>query len=782
MSSQNPGNLRAVAVNTLLFIAVVLFLSAAALAQNNPVPLIYQPLNPDKGQPGGSDFTVDVYGTGFASGAVLRWNGSPRITTVVNGRHLRARIEAADIANAGTGAISVSNPAPGGGASNVVYFPIRGNGGNVAFTRLDTPLSLLGAVTVGDFDNDGKPDVAVAQNQGNGGSNSILIYLGNGDGTFSNPVTNPTKKHYQPTALLASDFNGDGNLDLAVPDDLGNTAIFLGNGDGTFNQLAPFQTSPNGLFMAAADINQDGSLDLVTGGFGGGSFLADVFLGNGDGTFAHSQTLTTFAGIGNPALGDLDGDGTIDLALPDRDEVDVFRGNGDGTFQTAASYLTNLTSSSVAIADIDRRGSFDLVTNGLSLLLNGGDGTFGDRQDLAAGGSSYNIAVGDFNGDFLPDVALLDIRGNIANLDLFRSGDGKFNVVPDLASSGTAAGVGIGMADFNNDGFLDLVDTSNFGSPALSVFLQTTVRISKTNLTFGSRQVGSPSQAKTLTLTNIGSNVLNITNIGISGQNAGDFSQTNDCGSQLDPHKRCHIQVTFTPIDRGQRSASLNIVYDGLGSPLTVALSGTGVVLQLSLTPSSMTFDTQLVFTKSPAQVATLTNTGDDAAPINKISIAAEFLQTNDCPGTLNPGASCQIHVQFRPEERGPVEGQLVVSDGIPGGQTVALSGVGTVVKLSAKSIDFGNQQVGTTSPMVPFRLTNEGSKVLNISSIEIDGANAGDFAQTNNCGDHVGIGHSCTIMVTFTPTQKGPRTAAVTITSDGGGDPLGVALSGNGT
>jgi len=623
--------------------------------------------------------------------------------------------------------------------------------------------------------------VAVGQNQGQGGSNSILVFLGNGDGTFGSPVTNLTKKHYQPVALLTNDFNGDGNLDMAVSDALGNTAIFLGNGDGTFNQLTPFQTTANGIFLVSGDINQDGKLDLITAGTDLGNSSADVYLGNGDGTFTHTQTLAAFSGVGNPALGDFDHDGTLDLALPDGEAVDVFFGNGDGTFQAGVSFPTNVTSNSVIVADIDRDGKFDLVTNGLSLLHNAGDGVFSDHQNLVVGGNSYNIAMGDFNGDFSPDVAMLDVVGGQTNVDVLRSGRGHFDT-PTSFPSGSSTGLGLGVADFNNDGFLDLVDTSDFASPALSVFLQTLVHISKTSLTFGSRQIGSPSKLKPVTLSNLSDEVVNLTNIGIGGQNAADFSQTNDCGSQLGPRQSCHIKVVFDPTDRGARSASLDIAYDGLGSPLSVSLSGTGVVLSVSLTPSSMTFPIQLVDTKSPAQTATLTNTGNDPAMISGISITGNFQQSNDCPDTLNPGTSCEIHVQFRPKGRGPTSGQLKVSDGIAGGQTVSLSGEGTVVKLSAQSIDFGNQQVGTTSPAVPVKLTNKGQKPLNISNIEIDGADSGDFAQTNACGPQIAPGDSCAIHVTFTPTQSGARSAAVMITDDGGGDAQSVALSGNGT
>jgi hypothetical protein len=91
-------------------------------AASNPVPLINQPLVPDATLPDGAGFTLTVTGTGFASGAVVNWNGSARATTLVSGSQLTAAILASDIAAAGTASVTVVNPAPGGGTSNLVFF------------------------------------------------------------------------------------------------------------------------------------------------------------------------------------------------------------------------------------------------------------------------------------------------------------------------------------------------------------------------------------------------------------------------------------------------------------------------------------------------------------------------------------------------------------------------------------------------------------------------------------------------------------------------------------
>jgi len=111
----------------------------------------------------------------------------------------------------------------------------------------------------------------------------------------------------------------------------------------------------------------------------------------------------------------------------------------------------------------------------------------------------------------------------------------------------------------------------------------------------------------------------------------------------------------------------------------------------------------------------------------------------------------------------------------------VGLSGSGTVVLLSKKGLSIGNQQVGTSSAPQNVTLTNVGSSQLNFSGITITGTNPTDFSQRNTCGTSIGAGAKCTITVTFTPTATGKRTAAVSMSDDGGGSPQRVTLTGTG-
>jgi hypothetical protein len=149
----------------------------------NPVPLINQPLVPDAVAPGGAGFTLTVNGTGFVSGSVVNWNGSPRTTSFVNGSQLTASIPASDIATANTASVTVVNPSPGGGLSNVVFLSVSNASSSVSFSSSEAAAgtTALGVLTA-DFNEDGRFDLAATV------SNAVSILLSNGDGTFAPPA------------------------------------------------------------------------------------------------------------------------------------------------------------------------------------------------------------------------------------------------------------------------------------------------------------------------------------------------------------------------------------------------------------------------------------------------------------------------------------------------------------------------------------------------------------------------------------------------------------------
>jgi Abnormal spindle-like microcephaly-assoc'd, ASPM-SPD-2-Hydin/Protein of unknown function (DUF1573) len=213
-----------------------------------------------------------------------------------------------------------------------------------------------------------------------------------------------------------------------------------------------------------------------------------------------------------------------------------------------------------------------------------------------------------------------------------------------------------------------------------------------------------------------------------------------------------------------------------------MSLTGRGVLPSLTISPRSLTFPSQLVFTTSQAQSFTITNVGLGTLFITDVAVTGPFAESGGCT-EIPPQNSCSFSVTFKPLNRGTLSGTVTITDNAPNNpQTVSLTGTGTFIQLIPTSINFGTQPIHTTSVGHKIAVTNKGSVAVSVSSIAIVGQNAGDFAQTNTCGSSIASGATCTITVTFTPTIRGNRTANVSITDNGGGSPQKVSLQGVGT
>jgi hypothetical protein len=558
------------------------------VAQNNAVPLVVQPLSPDTHITGGVGFTLTVHGTGFVSGSVVNWNGSPRSTTFISGIKLQASITAADVAKTGTAAITVTSPAPGGGTSNVAYFPVHKSESTVALARRDHLLTAndgVGGLATGDFNNDGKVDIVVGE--ANNNLWQIQALLGNGNATFQSPVT--TSVSIPPNELVTGDFNNDGKLDVLVMDSNGDAQVCFGDGLGGFSPASVFYITQNSEWAAVGDFNGDGKLDIVSAGEDGGTPFADVYLGNGDGTFTQSAQFLLNYIEGWPAVGDFNGDGKLDFAVPDQAHngttVDVFLGNGDGTFQPFVAYNTPNGGYGLAVADVNGDGKLDIVTSGVSVLLGNGDGTFTSAGDTVVDGDGYNIPVlADLNSDGKLDVVVVGWNSIATTVNvLLGNGDGTFQsaVVWDSGDWNYRAQIGLG--DFNNDGLIDLVDV-NYDSlgggipaaPQFSVFLQTTLNISPTLMNFGTVKKGTTSAPQTATLTNSGTAAIPFSSLSLTGANPLNFAMTTTCGSSLAAGASCTVTLSLKPLKKATLTATLKVVNSAVGSPQCIELTGVG--------------------------------------------------------------------------------------------------------------------------------------------------------------------------------------------------------------
>ncbi len=307
---------------------------------------------------------------------------------------------------------------------------------------------------------------------------------------------------------------------------------------------------------------------------------------------------------------------------------------------------------------------------------------------------------------------------------------------------------------------------------------------------FGSQPIPSGTPA-TLTLTNVGTALLTSIAASITGANTADFSISSDgcSGTVLQANTSCLITVAFSPQAIGVRTATLSVNDGAVGSPQTVALSGTGSV-PLSDSPTALSYGNQGISSTSTAKKVTLTNNTGAVVTISSTVISgtdpADFNQSaSTCGQTLGMKKSCTISITFAPTALGARSATLTLTDSaVNSPQTVALSGTGVLqVALSPTAVAFGNQADGSTSTPMTVTLTNKTSGALPISSVAITGANAGEFAVSSNaCGSSVAGHLSCRVNVTFVPVTTGAKTAALTIADSASNSPQSVSLTGTGS
>lgn len=658
------------------------------------------------------------------------------------------------------------------------------------------------SVTSADINNDGKPDLIVANSGAvsNGAPNpntvSVLLNLTPVNPAFVTLAPQTTFPGVlgatQTVSVTTADFNGDGLPEIIATSadsrggSAGGAGVYLnktipGAGTPSFEQTT--RVYGRSYSATATDVNGDGKPDLIVANFDLNTVSVMLKVpppGANPLSFGSPSSFVVGSLPFIVSAADINGDGRPDLIVTnvgDNTASVLLNTTAPGattpSFTNQQTLATGVNPFSMAVADINGDGKVDLIvsnddrtTKTVSVLINttvpgAATASFGTRQSFATPDAPESVRAVDVNGDGRPDIETANTNFTVSVL---------FNTtVPgaaaaSFASQQTASTGGsrsLAAADFNGDGKIDLIVSSQL-SKTVSILKNDTAPYAATPSFSGLRDAGT------------GSFPTSIAAVDVNGDGRPDLVVAN-------PEDN-----TLSVILNRAMSVSVNSAATG-----TIGYAAPRV----GLSTSSLIFADQIISTTSQAQTITITNTGgftlNVGTPAISGSSSSDFAITgNTCTIGLAANGSCDISVDFAPTAAGSRTATLNIPSNAPSSpDVVSLSGNGVaqVYRLQVSGdTDFGSQRVNSTGGAHRFIIQNTGNVSIMITGISAAGANSSDFSIVGGsdlCSNKtLAVNASCTVSYAFTPSASGNRNATEEVGTNHSGTAISLTLTGTGT
>jgi hypothetical protein len=619
-------------------------------------------------------------------------------------------------------------------------------------------------------------------------------------------------------------FTVTGSLNTAR---YGHTATLLNNGK-VLVAGGLVQTDPIGPTNASAEVYDPASGTFtVTGSLNTARYQhTATLLNNGmvliaGGVNAYEQAPIASAELYDPATGTFASTGGLNTArtnatanLLNNGMVLIAGGLGSQGLLASAELYDPTTGTFTATGSLDgvsplvttpgrESATGNLLNNGM-VLVAGGLGPYAGNaggEVQIAGADLYDPAAETFTvtgslnaartwhtGTLLNNGMVLIVGGlgagvALASAELYDPATGTFTTAGTLNTARLNH-----TATLLNNGLVLVVGGNNNLLASAELYEQ--VGVSPSSLSFANQTTGTASPSQKVIVTNNQSTPLSITGVAISGANGSDFAETNNCVGSLAAGASCSINVTFTPLATGARTASLTIANNLSVSPVLLPLTGTGVAPApvVSLSSNGVAFATQALGTTSAPQTVSLRNTGTATLSIQTVAITGanpgDFAITNGstCTNGANVAinGSCTIQLTFTPTGPGARNATVSITDNAADSpETISLSGTtAPSVSVAPSTVTFSSQYVGTSGLPQTVTVTNTGTASVTVTAVT---ASTTDFGVLSNCTNVVAAGANCTIGVFFDPTAGGTRTGTLSITDNAAGSPQTITLTGSG-